>query len=413
MSPLSSIVKVLLAVLVWVLAAAPVQAVEVQDLYQASVPVSDRSNTERTKAVRQGLQAVLVKVSGSSRISNESGVREVLQQAERYVVQYGYQTRELPAVEEGGRPQKGVFLNVSYDPVVVNQVLRRSGLPIWASNRPAVTLWLAYDAGRGRQLVGGTSQSNLQALIQEYANRRGLPIVFPQYDQQDRSSVRAGDIWGMFMEPMMDASARYDANVVAALKLSQSSSRVDGNTTLMLDGERQAWGVFADSMEEAISQWVDQLADRVGEHYAVAFSQALGQQVLLDVVGVDGIQDYAGLNDYLGKLIAVRVSYPQQVKGDRVQILVSLESDQTALEQSFRVDRKLIPTDPPKPVKPQTPVPVSVQDSAPDAAQNTAQVPPGAAKPGQVGDMRVAPIARDAAPADPGYPVIYYQWRGQ
>ncbi|MGB3623103.1 MAG: DUF2066 domain-containing protein [Ketobacter sp.] len=409
--------RALIGCLVWVSVSSVVLAVEVKDLYQASVPVADRTVKARSTAVSNGFLDVLVKVSGSSLIAQQDVIREARSNAERFVVQFGYETREMPAAEEGARPVERTYLNVKYDVAAINQYLRRNGYPIWSSNRPSLTLWLAYDNGRGRKLVGGSAQQNLQALAMVHASRRGLPITFPKYDTRDLSRVSSGDVWGLFTDPVIAASERYQSNAVALVKMNNSGGIVNLNSVVVIDGQEQWWEHSSASLDEAVSDLVDQLADRVGGYYAVVSSQDLGQQVLLDVSGVRNLDDFAGLGEYLNGLIAVRYSFPETVQGAQVRYLVTLENNMQTLVQSFRLDNKLIPVEAPKPVK------LSSGESRPlttsASAMGAATVDESAAT---ADPERITPSASDQGPVEPGVPtvpapeptlpVIYYQWQG-
>lgn len=318
-------------------------AVEVKNLYQASVQVEDRSSSKRVRAIQDGFSRILVKVSGLSTLASEPHVQEELQRAESYVIQYGYESRKIAAVDDLDKQVDGIFLKVKFDPLAVNQFLRRNGNPIWASNRPNMVIWGAYDEGQGRQLLGGAVQEPLQALFKSQAEQRGLPILFPSYDQQDTSQVRAGDIWGMFVDPIVSASSRYQANIVLVAKVSQLRSQARINAMLVMD-EQQHWLTQeGSSMEEVVQQLMDQAVDRVGQHYGVLVSNELGQQVVLEVDSVASLSSYAELSQYLESVLAVKSAQLQFMQGDKAQFLLTLESTLDALKQSFKLDKKLFP----------------------------------------------------------------------
>jgi hypothetical protein len=336
------------------LLATVVQAVEVDGLYQAAVQVSDRSANERKRAIQDGFKDILVRVSGSSLIANQDQVVEAQADADRFVVQYGYQTRELPALDRD-KPIKATFLSVKYDAAAINQFLRRGGNPIWSSNRPKIVLWGAFSGTNGRQLLGGNELADLQAAVQSQADRRGLPVQLPLYDNEDLSLVRAGDIWGMFIDPVIMASQRYQGDVVALAKIAQRGGTVQIKAAVSIEGRQQWWDVSASTVDDAIALYMDQLADRVGETYAVLVSQDIGEQVILDIKGVDRLQDFARLDEYLQDLIAIRLLHLNQLQGNRLQYRVTLESNLDALQQSIRLDKKLIVDEPEmlQPVEPE------------------------------------------------------------
>ena len=375
---------------------------EVTNLYKASVEVEDRSADARNSAISEGLSRVLVRVSGNSAISAEAAVQDALKEASRFMVQYGYQTRETLSPEDG-KLIKTVLLNVSFDEVAVNQFLRRQGFAIWASSRPNIVLWSAVRDGSGsREVIGGQNQAALQQLYTDEASRRGLPLILPSFDGEDLAQVRAGDIWGMFVDPIKQASQRYQANVVVVAKLLVTPESTQISAAMSLDDRQQWWEVSGATVKEAVVSFMDQLGDRVGARFAVQASMDVGEQVLLDVSGVDKLADYARLGEYLDGVLAIRAWHLSLVKGGQHQYLVTLESNLEALEQSFRIDRKLLPQ------APQLVVPLGGGKGAVEADE-PALDSGGAAQEG----IAVTPLIPVSEPVDRQEPaVLHYRWNG-
>ncbi len=380
------------------------QAAEVTGLYKASVEVENRSSGARNAAISEGLARVLVRVSGDATITDEGSVRDALKGANRFMAQYGYQTRETLSPEDG-KLIKTIVLNVSFDAVAVNQFLRRQGFPIWSSSRPNIVLWAAVrDGGGSREVVGGKSQPALQQLFTRQASRRGLPLILPAYDSDDLSQVRAGDIWGMFVDPIQQASQRYQANVVVVAKLMVTPDGAQISAAMSLDERQQWWEVSGASVEQAVAAFMDQLGDRVGARFAVQASLEVGEQVILDVSGLDELRDYAGLGDYLDGLLAIRDWRLAVAKGSRHRYRIILESNLEALEQSFGIDRKLVPQ-PPQLVVPLGKAPDD--EISGEEIQQSGQVQPPVAL---EDDPSSVPEADPAAAQEPM--VLYYRWNG-
>lgn len=376
------------------LAAGTANAAEVTDLYKASVAVPDRSVDARDQAVREGLGQVLVRVSGHSDVVGQESIRSALQDASRYVVQFGYQSRETLSPEDGVMV-KTVYLNVKYDEAAINQFLRREGLPIWSSSRPNIVLWAAVGGSGGRQLVGGQDQPALQQLLQQQAQRRGLPLILPKYDSEDLVLVRAGDIWGMFVDPISQASRRYDANVVVVAKVLMLPDSVQVSAALNINDQQQWWETSAATLDLAAAALVDQLGDRVGERYAVQASMEVGQQVVLDITDVAQLKDYARLGEYLDGVLAIRGWHLSLAEGSHQQYKITLESNLEALEQGLRLDRKLSPR----------PEPMVAPLGGTEVSETDAPVADASA------DMGGNPSELPSAPAvEAELPVLYYRW---
>ena len=371
---------------------ASAHGVEVNTLYQTSVQVKDRSNGERARAIKQGFSRILVRVSGSSALAQQPELLQEKAKAEQYLTQFGYESRQTPSSEDLDQPTKSVFLNVKYDALAINQLLRRNGYPIWASNRPQMVIWAALDAGSGRQLVGNSRNSSIQALIEALAEDRGLPVVVPKYDQEDLNQVSAGDIWGMFVKPIDRASQRYQADVILLAKIRQSNGSARINAMLKMDQQQHWFEQKSDNLAEATAQIMTQVSDKVGEHYAVVSSTDLGQQLVLQVTSVTQLKDFADLGQYLDSVLAIRSAQLQHIQGADVRYLLTLESSEDALQQSFRLDSKLAPIER---------EPSIASESVSDGAElNPIQEPEKQQEPGQQ-RIELSPV-----------PVLNYQWVG-
>jgi len=377
------------------------QAAEVANLYKASIEVASRSVDARNAAVAEGLATVLIRVSGNSAIAGEGSVQQAMSSPNRFVVQYGYQTREVLSPEDG-KMLKQVYLNVSFDPAAVNQFLRRQGFPIWSSSRPNIVLWAAVRDSGQRKVIGGRSQPALQQALQIQAQRRGLPLTLPAYDDEDRALVRAGDIWGMFVDPINEASPRYSANVVVVAKILSTPDAVQISAAMNLDDRQQWWETSADSLEAAVASFMDEVGDRIGERFAVQASMDVGQQVILEVAELSQLADYASLGEYLDSVLAIRGWHLSVAQGSRHQYRLTLESTLEALEQSFRIDRKLLPQ------PPQLVVPLGQSQSE--------ESPSSAPEPmGEGADVAEAddPVQTTEIKVDqPEAAVLYYRWNG-
>ncbi|MCV6627355.1 MAG: DUF2066 domain-containing protein, partial [Cellvibrionaceae bacterium] len=109
-------------------------AAKVDNLYRASFPVEKQDGAEREQLAAAGLARVLVKVSGRRNLPREGQLGEALQRANRYLQQFSYSGAE-----------QGFILHLDYAKGAVDNLLRKSALPIWPDNRPQILLWLVQD----------------------------------------------------------------------------------------------------------------------------------------------------------------------------------------------------------------------------------------------------------------------------
>ena len=317
-------------------------SVEISGLYDAQVEVVDRDSQTFRGATQDALAEVIVRVSGNSHAIESPGVVTALSKPDRYLLQFGYE-KLLPkdlAVSSGAvKPVLGLLLKLQFDPKAINQLLRRAGLPIWASNRPEVLLWLGAELEGQRQLVSPSSSIELSDLLLKESRRRGLPLSMPIYDLQDQAVVSIGDIWGMFTDRLIEASSRYPATGVLMAKVYQNNNGLwVGSWTLNVDGQSEWFDSEGDTANGVIAQAVDWASDKMAAKFAILASASETDVVTLQIRGIQQLTSYADVSEYLGGLVAIRRVQMEALSGDVLTFQVYLESDKAQLQQSLKLD---------------------------------------------------------------------------
>ena len=108
---------VCLCVLGALLAGRNTWAVEVRDLYLMEVPVESQSDSARARAVRKGLEQVIVRVTGSSSAADNSYIRQRLAGANDYLQQFSYVTVEEPGAD--GEMASVRKLKLQFDEILI------------------------------------------------------------------------------------------------------------------------------------------------------------------------------------------------------------------------------------------------------------------------------------------------------
>ena len=220
-----------LALLSWALVAGSAAAARVEDLYATSVPARDPSPEATRAAFAEALRRVLVKVTGRGATVQDATVMSHFGDPEAMVQQF--------------RRDGAGNLWVQFDATAVRRGLDAAGLPAWGDNRPATVVWLAYDTGGGERdvLAGAGNDGPIAAAIRRdlltAAAARGVPVVLPLRDSQDLAAVTYADLWGDFTGPVVQASARYQADAVLIGRARLfPAGMTDVRWTLLLDNER-------------------------------------------------------------------------------------------------------------------------------------------------------------------------------
>jgi hypothetical protein len=320
----------------------------VEQLYDAEV---DWDGQDRRAAFSAALGEVIVRVTGDRGSLREAAVAELMAKPDGYVQQF--------------RPgDAGDTLWVSFDGAAVTQALRAIGQPVWGEERPTTLLWLAVDQGSGRRGVLGADPDRddavmaaLRTRVEDTARARGLPIVFPLLDAEDRAALSFADLWGGFDEAIEGASGRYATDAVLAGRVSLS------------EPDRGRWTLYSGS---APMRWVGDTADgieRTADHYAAIFAVsgagAAARDLAVRIHGVRDVAGYARALSHLESLTAVREVSVEQMEGDRLTLRLAVNGSPASLDQALALGSVL------RPLEAETPVvasglPVDGSEAVPD-----------------------------------------------
>ncbi|MFU8895817.1 MAG: DUF2066 domain-containing protein [Gammaproteobacteria bacterium] len=297
------------------MAVSAAQAARVTDLYEAEVVYQGA----REDGFRVALGEVLVRMTGRRDAADRPAVAPLLDDAGAYMQQF----RQLAP----GR------LWVAFDGRALERALEQLQQPLWGTERPSTLLWVAVDAGGGKRFVVGSTaefeeEADIHAAIVEVANRRGLPMVFPLMDAEDRERASFAEVWGGFEDSIRAASERYGVDAVLVGRLAADDMGHGRWTLYSFDGEERWSGGVADSIER--------LADRFAARYAVV-SSGETRTVQLAVSGLTSIEDYGRVSRFLSSLTAVQTLAVEAVERDQVLFRVALRGEPATLDEAVRL----------------------------------------------------------------------------
>lgn len=338
-------VPVLPLVFAFVAIGADALAGEVTDLYEAQVPVRGQTETERSSALVAAFEAVLVKVTGRRDAVRAPGVQAALRQPMTYVQQYLYlplPPSQADANAEAGVPPYTQLMRVRFDAQAISRLLQQAGLPIWGRERPTTLVWIAVEDGGERYLLGADDERALSERLTADAGRRGLPVLLPLLDLEDRRNLLFTDVWGNFADDVLRASARYQVTGVAVGRLlRERNGSWSARWSLYHDGAAEHWSVPASPEAAAIAAGIDGVADLLATHYARAESLDGGQYADIAVAGIAGLADYERAMRYLSRLDQVHALQVLSVESDNVRFRARLGGDARGLARTIAFGKTL------------------------------------------------------------------------
>jgi len=309
-------------------------ALEMDSLYTVEVAVDPDAADSQDIAFRDALAEVLVRVTGMTAIVESEQMATLFPNPRRYVSQY--------------RPGPDDTLVILLDGPAIETVLRRSGVPVWGSDRPLTLVWIAIDRGRGeREIVAAGEQDRLtndsrfidrNRLLREgmleIAVHRGIPMLFPLLDTEDLENISFSDIWGGFDDLLLQASLRYDAASVLVGRIRAESEQED-RWTWYHAGGRSSWYGEAE-------QIVHLMADSLAAQYALTGSEPI-DIIRLSIAGINSLSAYGRVQRLMENLRGVEVVRINAVEGDRIVYDVHIQGGterlQRALEMSDLLER--------------------------------------------------------------------------
>lgn len=326
--------------LMLVLLLVPARAEPVLDLYAADILVASQSAGERERASRQALQDLVVRVSGNPLAGEHPVVLEASSRAQDFIHEFDYtSTQEI--IERDGEELPATRLGLKFSPTAVERLLRSAGLSLWPANRPSVLVWLVERDGQGLHRV---SDSDARDQLRARAEVRGLPLILPLNDLEDRLALSARQLWGLEEEAILQASLRYGADAVLVGRYSETSTgriRSDWQLYHSLAGTR--FDVRTEAEQPLMAEAIDQVANRFASLYAIVPREEGPDTLVLQLGNIEDFAAFKAAERYLNDLALVRRTELVSVRPGVLMLRLITEGDVDRLLSALALDRKLIP----------------------------------------------------------------------
>jgi hypothetical protein len=308
------------------------------DLYSASVLVVNQTAEVRRKAAKDALANVIVKMSGSRQALDHPDVRKAINNASQYLYQYSYQTTDR-TITIAGAEQPANRLLMRFNPGPLERLLRNAQQPIWSSNRPDILVWLAINDGR-QEFVSAGSQMGLA--MKTAANKRGIPIVNPVLDLEDRSALSVSRLWAMDEGSIRVASQRYTTQGILAGRIQKNRNQWLGRFIFLHQGKTEYFTATGGKLSVVADSIIGQITDYFANIYSVV-PQVLSHQegVLIQINNVTDFTRYSAIISYLENLPTVRSLLVTHVNRELLQIRLVLNTDLDRFLNILKLERKL------------------------------------------------------------------------
>lgn len=345
------------------------------DLYEALVPVSGYDTAARDRALSAALSEVLVRASGNQKVVQQPAIVRVVQNAQRLVQRYSYETAPAPAATPTpaatlgasaqpapaasanavtpapaavptptGAPPPAptslLMLRARFDASAVERVLHAAGFSIWPEPRPQTLLWLGMEAGGTRTLIGSDATDALHALLQTASARRGLPLLFPLLDLEDQQQIRFNDVIDAPAERINTASQRYQPDAVLTGYVHELAPGQFAAAWRLFRGDGMSNWTTQGTLEQVINAGVDGTADALASRSAAASTAAA---LPIRVSGINDLDRFADVEHYLAGLPAIAHLHTLKIEPTAVTYALDLNDTPQQLQAMIARGALLVP----------------------------------------------------------------------
>jgi len=327
---------------------AVVLALPVEGLYEAEIPVSGQSESERARAYREGLAQVLVKVSGQPEVLEHPGVRSAMASAADYVEEVSLRSAQRTPIPEPGEPAPAPvqqdYLTLRLADDEVERLLLDSGAGVWDRHRPLVLLWLVVQNADGeRRLLSSDSDHPLLAVVERFSRERAVPFQIPLLDLTDRRALSVEQAWGLDEAAIREASARYGATAILAGRVLETPDRqYVGVWQFHFRDRAVTFDHIATEVAPFMSRPLDRATVRMAEYFALSRQDlAREESVVVRVDDVGNLRDHAALLEYVRGLAVVNRVHVSLLEGERLELSLRVAGGARRLGEFIRLDRDL------------------------------------------------------------------------
>lgn len=303
-------------------------AVTVSDLYQARVPVNSRATGLPPEILQKALGQVLVKLSARP---EAAALATTVPDPDRLLRGYDYQSL-----------QDQLHVLVQFHEQPVRDLLAAHRLGAQSGERPLLLVWLALADQRQAHLLSEDSAPVQVMQLQNLAYERGLPLLFPLLDMDERQQVTAEQLRLVQLEPLQAVSQRYQPDGILSAYAFPLTGAWELRWQLQL-GQRVANGrVRAADHATLFGAFLDQVLVHLAPPQTVpAVTQPTlpepqsdsAETLIITIEGISSLAAYARLQKQLQEVPGLQALQLLGLDAQQVQLRVDLDGGEAALRE--------------------------------------------------------------------------------
>ena len=315
-------------------------SIEVQGLFEAEVITKSRSLEDRNNAIREALIIVLKKILVGENIQENPTVQIALDDAARYTTKFQYSL--IPSGT--GDKSSARVMRVKFDEYALMRLMRSSSLGIWSAIRDETLVWLVIDdEGGKRQIYNEEQMPEIANALSKAVKRKGLPILIPLMDLEERQQISVNDILGAYSERLFEVSDRYGTASMLIGRVNKNKKCWASEWAFYFDNNVKQWTKQCSSLDESILSGIQGAYDKLSRYFAVKPEAVELGTIILKVSGIKGMTDMSKVTDYLTSLPIIESVNWLKVESGVNYYRIKTSSSRRAFESTVGLGRVLDP----------------------------------------------------------------------
>lgn len=314
-------------------------AVAEVNLYSGEVVVPSQSEADRNAATPEALIQVLQKLSGQREMPISPALDEALENANRLLLSFRY--RNVDRTGPDGVITRELRLIAQFVKPEIDRVVQQAGLPRWQQERPPVEIWVVIDDSGKRELkpleFGYAWES-----MEDLAAMRGLPVSWPELDEEEAQLVDIRLVWGGFTDYLVERGAPADGVAIVAAR--REGPQWTLRWYLASDGQNWSWRSSDRELMFALAQGIHQMTDQLAAINTIMASEQGVRSIDVTIGKLSGAADYAMCLEYLQKLSLVTAVEILGADPGRVHFRLQLNASPEHLFKAFGRGAVLLPS---------------------------------------------------------------------
>ena len=305
------------------------------DLFEIEIDADMRDLRNNIRVQKQAMEKLIVRLTNPEKSDVKKITEQFFPEPAKYIKQF--------------RPSDNENVLVSLDGESIQEVLIEAGVSLWRIDRPTIMIFLAIETAMGeREIVvsdyghkafsystGIDQNLYIKDQIKSVAKERGISVVFPDMNEDERKIINYSDIWAGFIDRMHEVSGRYDApNVLTAKIRKDELSDIEWIFFFGRDAIK-----FSANLNDAIHYVANEMAERYEYSGRIPL-----KNIVLNFTKIDSIDDLAVIDLILKSSSMISDFSINKVSEDNVSYSLKYNGLKEDLESTLN-QNKLIEID--------------------------------------------------------------------